>query len=40
MAVEVEVGGSAVDTMSPILPGNRRTGVNYGLWIAASGGGR
>lgn len=29
-----------MDTMSPILPGNRCTGVNYGLRIAASGGRR
>lgn len=39
MALEV-VGGSAMETMSPILPGNRRTGVNYGLWTAATGGRR
>lgn len=29
---------NAMDTMSPILPEDRRTGVNYGLGIAASGG--
>lgn len=29
-----------MDTMSPILPGSRCTGVNYGLGIAASGGRR
>lgn len=29
-----------MDTMSPILPGSRCTGVNYHLGIAASGGRR
>ncbi|KAI7773200.1 hypothetical protein LA080_011614 [Diaporthe eres] len=28
--LEVEAGPNAIDTMLPILPGNRHTGVDYG----------
>lgn len=37
MALEVEAGPNAIDTMLPILPGNRHTGVDYGPWTTASG---
>lgn len=40
MALEVETGTNALDTMLPILPGNRHTDVDYGLGTTVSGGRR
>lgn len=40
MAVEDGARSNAIDTMLPILPGNRHTGIDCGLETTASGGRR